>query len=107
MLRQPKAAMVFTTIYDPVLLDSYYENFLRYGHLDDVQVIVVPDRKTPTAAFNRCSEVAEKGMRISCPTIDEQERFLRGVGMRPEAIPYDSDNRRNVGYLMAYAAAPD
>ena len=107
MLRQPKAAMVVTTIYDPVILDSYYENFQRFGHLDDVEVIVVLDRKTPAAAFTRCAELAEKGMRVSCPSIDEQERFLRGVGMRPEAIPYDSDNRRNIGYLMAYAAEPD
>jgi Reversibly glycosylated polypeptide len=107
MLRQPKAAMVFTTIYDPVLLDTYYENFHRFGHLDDVEVIVVPDRKTPAVTFARCADLAGKGMLVSCPAMDEQERFLRSVGMRPETIPYDSDNRRNVGYLMAYAAAPD
>jgi reversibly glycosylated polypeptide len=46
-------------------------------------------------------------MRVRCPTIEEQETFLRRAGMRPEAIPYDSDNRRNVGYLMAYASGSD
>ena len=26
---------------------TYYENFTKFGHLDQVDVIVVPDRKTP------------------------------------------------------------
>jgi hypothetical protein len=107
VIRQPKAAMVLTTIYDPVVLETYYANFKTFGRLEDIQVIVVPDRKTPEAAYQRCAELAGKGMRISCPTIDEQETFLRRAGMRPEAIPYDSDNRRNVGYLMAYASGSD
>ena len=98
--------MVFTTIFDPILLDAYYENFQKFGHLDQVDVIVVPDRKTPAEAYSRCAEVSAKGLRTTCPTIAEQEDI-------PEerrdfdriAIPYDSDNRRNVGYLMAYARA--
>jgi hypothetical protein len=106
-MRPPKATMVFTTIFDPILLDAYYENFAKFGHLDQVEVIVVPDRKTPEKAYSRCAEASAKGLRIVCPTIAEQETFLNSVGLRTDAIPYDSDNRRNVGYLMAYARAAD
>ena len=88
--------MVFTTIFDPILLDAYYENFAKFGHLDQVEVIVVPDRKTPEKAYSRCAEVSAKGLRTACPTIAEQETFLNGVGLRTDAIPYDSDNRRKV-----------
>lgn len=106
-MRSLKATMVFTTIFDPVLLDDYYENFKKFGHLDQVDVIVIPDRKTPAAAYSRCAEVSAKGLRTKCPTIAEQEEFLRSVGLRSDIIPYDSDNRRNVGYLMAYAQDAD
>jgi hypothetical protein len=104
---QAKATLVFTTIFDPVLLDAYHENFARYGHLDDVEVIVIPDRKTPERAYSRCAEISAKGLRAICPAIEEQEKFLAGIGLGPEFVPYDSDNRRNVGYLMAYARGAD
>ena len=99
--------MVLTTIYEPAILDTYYDNFRRFGRLEDVEIIVIPDRKTPEAAYRRCAELAGKGMRIACPGIAEQEDFLRSVGLRPEHIAYDSDHRRNVGYLMAYRAGAD
>src|SRR6476469_1330598 len=104
---QAKATLVFTTIFDPVLLDAYHENFARYGHLDDVEVIVIPDRKTPERAYSRCAEISAKGLRAICPAIEEQEKFLAGAGLGSEFVPYDSDNRRNVGYLMAYARGAD
>ena len=34
-------------------------------------------------------------------------RFLRKVGVPSERIPFDSDNRRNVGYLMALHGSTD
>jgi hypothetical protein len=102
-----KATMVVTTIFDPVLLETYYENFSEFGHLDDVEVIVIPDRKTPPRAYSRCAELTAKGLRTVCPSIEEQEKFLTSVGLAPEFTPYDSDNRRNIGYLMAYARGAD
>jgi hypothetical protein len=33
--------------------------------------------------------------------LDDQDRFLNRLGLTPDFIPYNSDNRRNVGYLMA------
>lgn len=106
-MRPPQATLVLTTIFDPILLDDYFENFRRFGHLDKVDVIVVPDRKTPEGAYSRCRELSKKGLKTACPTIDEQETFLKSVGLPPHAVPYNSDNRRNAGFLMAYAAGKD
>jgi reversibly glycosylated polypeptide len=102
-----RAAMVLTTIADPVLLEGYCANFAAHGHLEQVQVIVIPDRKTPRSIFSRCAVLRERGLDILCPLLDEQERILRRLGFPPELVPYDSDNRRNVGYLMAAESGAD
>jgi hypothetical protein len=48
-----------------------------------------------------------RGLRTVCPTIEEQDAFLKSIGMPAHAIPCNSDNRRNVGYLMALEAQPN
>jgi glycosyltransferase involved in cell wall biosynthesis len=95
------SAMVLTTIFDTQVLDAYYENFNKYGHLDSVWVILITDRKTPSTIYYKCQELSSKGLRILCPTVGDQESFLSKVGLETFFIPYDSDNRRNVGFLMA------
>jgi hypothetical protein len=96
-----KACIVLTTIFDPAVLEAYYRNFEKFGRLDDVEAIVIPDRKTPAAAWERCSELTRRGLRAECPGLDEQEQYLARLGLPGEFIPYNSDNRRNIGYLMA------
>jgi hypothetical protein len=104
---QPKACVVFTTIFDPVILEAYFRNFERYGHLEQVEIIVIPDRKTPAAATARCHDITAWGLRASCPSLEEQEAFLKSLNVDPAYIPYNSDHRRNVGYLMALATDCD
>lgn len=94
------AATVLTTTHDPAPLEGYYTNALDYGRLEDVTVIVIPDRKTRVSAFARCSDLARRGARIVCPDLNEQENFLRRLGFAAALIPYDSDNRRKVRRLM-------
>jgi len=96
-----RATMVLTTIADPVVLEGYFQNFTAHGHLDQVQVIVIPDRKTPPMVYLRCAELRKKGLDVLCPPLEEQERILLRLGFPPELVPYNSDNRRNVSYLMA------
>ena len=103
----PTATLVLTTIFDPVVLRDYRENFERYGHLEEVEVIVVPDRKTPDSAFETCDRLRREGLRTRCPTLETQESFLRRIGIPIDFIPYNSDNRRNVGFLMALERQPD
>src|SRR5262245_50086990 len=57
--------------------------------------------------FMLAKELNQKGLHILCPDIDEQEAFLKRVGIKPIMIPYDSDNRRNVGYLMTLESELD
>ena len=102
-----KAGLVLTTVNDPQLLDDYYENFRKFGHLDQVIVFVIPDRKTPGHAYERCKSLKRKGLNIHCPTLKEQEEFLSKLGNFGKLIPYDSDNRRNIGFLMALQAGVD
>lgn len=102
-----QATLVVTTIYDPVLLEDYRENFARFGHLEDVSIIVIPDRKTPAAVFDRCRELTRRGLKTVCPTLEEQEKYLARLSVPSAAIPYNSDNRRNIGYLMAYESGAD
>ncbi len=102
-----RAAMVLTTIADPAVLEGYCANFAAHGHFDRVQIIVIPDKKTPPAAFVRCAELRKQGADVLCPPIEQQERSLRCLGFPPELVPYNSDNRRNVGYLMAAESGAD
>ncbi len=106
MYRQ-RAALVLTTVNNPILLKDYATNFDRHGHLDQVEVIVIPDEKTPSAVYDLCRELGRSGLKILCPTLEEQDVYLAGIGLPPSAVPRNSDNRRNVGYLMAYESGVD
>jgi hypothetical protein len=87
--------IVVTTIFEPKFLDGYVENIRKHGH-DGTRIIVIPDRKTPASVYERA-----KFHGVICPTLDEQETFLARLPSMAQRIPYDSDNRRNVGFLMA------
>ena len=100
-------SMVLTTIHDPKLLEDYYTNFKHFGHLDRVKVYLIPDRKTPKEAYLRCEALRKKGLDVVCPDLQEQENFLAKLGSFSKLVPYDSDNRRNIGYLMAYESGYD
>jgi hypothetical protein len=103
----PKAGLVLTTIAEPIVLESYHRNFAKYGHLHDITAYVIPDKRTPGVARQRCEDLKRRGMRVVFPDLEAQESFLREVCFPPELVPYNSDNRRNVGYLMALSEGND
>jgi len=98
---QPDAVLVMSTIADPVILEDYFRNFERFGHLERMLAIVIPDRKTPAAAYERCADLTRRGLKTLCPTLEEQETYLNKFNGLGKLIPYNSDNRRNVGFLIA------
>lgn len=102
-----KAAMVLTTINNPVLLSDYYNNFKKNGLLENVNIIVVADKKTPETAFTQCQELQAKGMKIDYLDLEAQESYLKKFNKLSNIIPYNSDNRRNIGFLKAYEADTD
>lgn len=88
-------AIIVTTIFEPAFLDGYVANLRRFGR-EDVEIIVIIDRKTPSSVADRCAHYG-----LLCPTLAEQETFLAQFPALAPRIPYDSDNRRNIGFLMA------
>lgn len=96
-----RTAIVVTTIFEPRFLAGYLENIASHGRTEDVDLFVIIDRKTPTTVAEACAAAARNGFRVHCPTLDEQEQFLARFPSLRDRIPYDSDNRRNIGFLMA------
>ena len=106
-MSDPVAALVLTTINDPIVLDCCFENFSHYGHLDKVVCYLIIDKKTPLEAIRRCQTLRERGWDVRCPSLDEQNAYIGRLDLPPEFIPLNSDNRRNIGYLMAYESGTD
>lgn len=97
----PQTAVVVTTIGKGEFLECYHEAAAEEGVLDRVTFFVIPDRKSPPALYARCLEARARGLRVVCPTLQGQQAFLDRVDFGRGMIPFDSDNRRNIGYLMA------
>ena len=94
--------IVITTIFEPTWLEGYLENIAAHGHVDSVTIRIVADRKTPPSVFAAAAEASRSGFSIDCPDLDEQEDYLRRLGMPADFVPWNTDNRRNIGYLRAY-----
>ena len=95
--------IVVTTISEGTFLDAYAAKIKEEGFQDETTIVIIPDLKTPTALYGKAQKlVKQKGIRAICPTIAEQDAYLKRLGKISKLIPYNSDNRRNIGYLMAY-----
>ena len=96
-----RCALIVTTIGDGSFLQAYADQIMSEGFVDLCEVIVIPDRKTKPQVFEQCKQLKKQGIRIECPTLEEQNVFLKKLGDIYRIIPYNSDNRRNIGFLMA------
>jgi len=100
-------AIVCTTIFLPNFLESYCVNIEKYGHKNDVKFYIIPDKKTPKEAAELVNNYKAKGFNIEYVELPFQEEYLNRFPSLKEKIPYNSDNRRNIGYLMAYEEKAD
>jgi hypothetical protein len=96
-----KTAIVVTTIYEPRFLEGYLTNLDRFGQRRDTAIYVIPDRKTPRSVYDAADTAARTGFRVQCPDAAAQEAFLASLGVPSDFIPWNTDNRRNVGFLSA------
>lgn len=97
----PRAChIVFTTIHHPAVLRDLYENIQRHGHLEEVKIWVVGDRKTPATAAALAAEISARGLETVYFGVDEQDEWGRPFALYP-LIPYNTDGRRVFGYLRA------
>ncbi len=102
-----KGAIVVTTINGGQFLQEYFDNLERFGHLDQCHFYVIADRKTPAELFDRAKALEKKGLRITVPPLAGQDAILSKFGFDPALVLWNSDHRRNIGYLQALASHPD
>lgn len=100
-------AIVATTIYEPQFLADYVANLERFGRREQTAIYIVPDRKTPRSVALAARDASQAGFRVHCPDPAAQEGFLNGLGVPADFIPWNTDNRRNVGFLAALADGCD
>lgn len=96
-----KVHIVATTIWLPKFLESYLDNFQRFGRLDDVRFWVVGDRKSPPETADYVASIRRQGLRVEYMDPNAQESWLARFPDLASIIPWNSDNRRNVGFLRA------
>lgn len=102
-----KTAIVTTTIHIPRNLESYLANFATWGHRD-VEIIVVGDRKTPPEIGNYLHALqSQTGYPISYWDVEWQRGWLKNFPRLDGVLPYDSIQRRNLGYLQAVAGGAE
>ena len=96
--------LVFTTIFVPHVLLELRANLERFGHLDQVQVWVVADHKTPAEAAALAQQANAAGLRTRFLSIAEQDEWGRRVPDFYARLPYNNETRRNIGTLCALEA---
>ncbi len=96
-----RTAIVVTTIFEPKWLQGYLDNLREHGREKETAIYIVIDRKTPATVAVAAQDAARQGFRIHCPTLDEQVAYLARLGFAESFVPWNTDNRRNIGFLMA------
>jgi hypothetical protein len=90
-----KLGLVCTTIGDGSFLEAYCNKAEEEGLKQDVSFYIAPDHKSPKELFDAVHVQQMKGFDVkvawSCRANHDMEQL----------IPFDSDNRRNIGYLRA------
>lgn len=99
--------IVVTTIFEPAWLEGYLDNLKTYGRVDDVVIRIVADKKTPKSVFDAAGAASKSGFNIDCPSLEDQELYLKSLGVRSGFIPWNTDNRRNIGFLRALESGAD
>ena len=103
----PRSAIVVTTIGDGSFLDTYAAKIGEEGLLEGTTMFVITDRKTPAAMGDAIVRARASGLDVRCPELAEQEAWIARHGTIGDYIPWDSDARRNIGFLLAYESGAD
>jgi hypothetical protein len=108
---EKKLSFVTTTINKPTFLEGYLDNIQEHGHSPDtVEFLVVGDLATPLEVRDYCTELSKKnGVDVRYLSVEDQIKWLnsRGLSELDDYLPYNSIQRRNVGYLQACERGAD
>lgn len=97
-----KQYLVFTTINVPHIIKDYIKNFSDYGHgPSEAGIIIIGDLKTPPETSQFIDGMEKSGFAVDYFDVKKQEEWLEKFPDFKKIVPYNSDNRRNIGYLIA------
>lgn len=99
--------IVVTTIFEPAWLQGYLDNLRAHGREQETTLRIICDRKTPASVYEAAAAARKQGFRIDCPSLDEQSAYLRSLALPDDFIPWDTDNRRNIGFLRAWESGAE
>jgi len=100
-----KTTIVTTTINIPVLLLRYAQNARYYRH-NNVDFVVIGDRKSPAGTAEFCAGI-EQYYPCAYLDIEAQKKYLDRFPRLWEHLRFDSIQRRNIGILLAYENGAD
>ena len=95
-------SVIITTIFHPKILESLSANLERYSRIKDVEVIIIGDLKSHSETEAYTTRYAKNGFRFEYWNVPSQKQWLKRFPDLDAIIPYNTDNRRNIGYLIAY-----
>lgn len=101
-----KFKIVTTTIHIPIVLESYIKNFQKYGH-NNVDFVIIGDLKTPDKITDYLKKLLKNGYQFDYWDVNRQKKWLEKFPKLDNLIPYNSIQRRNLGYLIAYENGAD
>jgi len=99
--------IVVTTIFEPRWLQGYLDDLRAHGRDRDTTLRIIADRKTPGTVYEAAEAARRDGFNIDCPSLDEQAQYLRTLDVPESFIPWNTDNRRNIGFLRAWEAGAE
>ncbi len=99
--------IVVTTIFEPDWLEGYLENIRTNHRVDEVTIRIICDQMTPNSVYLAANNAIDRGFHIDCPSLDEQSAYLKKLGLEEDYIPWNTDNRRNIGFLRAWESGAD
>jgi reversibly glycosylated polypeptide len=94
-------ALVVTTISDGAFLKQYARAVRDHSGPEQIRIYVVADLNTPAACGQVAEQLQAEGLDIRYLSVELQQRFLQPFPRLEQLLRYRSDERRNVGYLMA------
>jgi hypothetical protein len=98
---EKQIGIVVTTISDGAFVDTYRSAAGSYPSSQDISMYVIGDVNTPPECQRRIEQARDHGILVKYIDVPEQEQFLRPFPKMARLIPLRSDQRRNIGFLMA------
>ncbi|MBL8848524.1 MAG: hypothetical protein JNG89_02525, partial [Planctomycetaceae bacterium] len=102
-LNSRRTGIVVTTIFEPAFLAGYLQDLRAFQRDAATTLYIIADRKTPPAVAQAAERARREGFDVRCPSLDEQQAWLKSIDAPEDFIPWNTDNRRNIGFLMALA----